>query len=48
MIKIFKTEGMHSPEIDKLVSLFDNRCKALAAVYGSEPMQQTELRLPGL
>ena len=48
MIGNFKTEGMHSPELDKLVSQFDNRCKTLAAVYGSEPMQQTDLRLPGL
>ncbi len=48
LTKIFKAEGMHSPELDTLVGLLVDRCKTLGAVYGSEPMQQTELRLPGL
>jgi serine/threonine-protein kinase HipA len=45
---IFKTEGMHSAELDTLIGLFADRCKSLSAVYGHEVMSGTARRLPGL
>lgn len=48
MKHVFKKEGMHTGELDKLATLFVDRCKALARVYGSESMDRQDLRLPGL
>ena len=48
MIKVFKTEGMHSTELDTLVGLLAERCKALRSLYGSQAMAGNDLRLPGL
>ena len=48
MKRLFIKEGMHSRELDRLVSLIADRCKLLAKTYGRETLKQTELRLPGL
>jgi serine/threonine-protein kinase HipA len=47
LTKIFKSEGMHSAELDKLVGLLVGRCKKLSDAYGSEAMSG-ESRLPGI
>lgn len=47
MRRIFKKEGMHTADLDRLVSLITERCKALTATYGSESMEPQDLRLPG-
>ncbi len=38
---------MHTAELDKLVTLITDRCKALTPIYGSESMEPLNLRLPG-
>ena len=48
MAKVFADEGMHTPELDQLVELFADRCRKLAATYGSEPMNRGQLRIPGM
>lgn len=48
LVKVFEKEGMHSAELDTLVDLFADRCKALSDVFGSEAMAGDDQRLPGL
>jgi hypothetical protein len=48
MKQVFKKEGMHVGDLDRLATLLAERCKALATIYGSESMATQELRLPGL
>ena len=47
LTKIFKSEGMHSAELDNLIGLLADRCKKLSDAYGSEAMSG-ESRLPGI
>jgi hypothetical protein len=47
LTKAFKSEGMHSAELDKLTGLLAGRCKRLRDAYGSEAMSG-EARLPGI
>lgn len=48
MKQIFKKEGMHATELDRLVTLITDRCHALTSSYGSESMATKDQRLPGL
>ncbi len=47
LTKTFKSEGMHSAELDTLIGLLADRCKKLSDAYGSEAMSG-ESRLPGI
>jgi serine/threonine-protein kinase HipA len=48
LAKVFLDEGMYTPELENLVSLFAGRCKKLATTYGSEPMRHSQPLLPGM
>lgn len=48
LLSVFKDEGMHSADLDRLIKLMIARTRSLADTYGSEPMTPADMRLPGL